>query len=382
MKLEEVKKCKKKKVETTTRETLAEITRISGKYEQIDSLCHLITLELLEDSLKAIKNSNQKRTSRGCLGLEYKENLEVNLKKILIMLKSKEWKPSQAKKRVLIKEGKRRFIYSFALDDQIVQKASTLLLEAVFEPRFTDLSYAYRPKRNVKKAVKKVVATINGDQMRQILQLDIKKCFDNINKDLLLEIIKKRIRDKNFIALLSKAINVSDTHGKPIQGVPQGSILAPLMANIFLDHIIDKWYIETICPKYKETKLLRYADDLIILAKSSENLREIENLLARRLNEFGLEISMEKTRRTDLNLDKSINFLGIDTRRAPIGDRFEPRMKDSKLQECISSFDINKIKGNIAHYKGIAPEVGILRKHLLTVENPSPPQFSRTAKSI
>ena len=67
MKLEEVKKCKKKKVETTTRETLAEITRISGKYEQIDSLCHLITLELLEDSLKAINNSNQKRTSRGCL---------------------------------------------------------------------------------------------------------------------------------------------------------------------------------------------------------------------------------------------------------------------------------------------------------------------------
>ena len=382
MKLEEVKKCKKKKVETTTRETLAEIIRISGKYEQIDSLCHLITLELLEDSLKAIKNSNQKRTSRGCLGLEYKENLEVNLKKILKSLKRKKWKPSQARGIEPEKDEEIRLIYSFALDDQIVQKALTLLLAAVFEPRFIDLSYAYRPKRNVKKAVKKVVATINGDQMRQILQLDIKKCFDNINKDLLLEIIKKRIKDKNFIELLSRAINVSDTEGKSIQGVPQGSILAPIMANIFLDHIIDKWYIETICPKYKETKLLRYADDLIILAKSSENLHEIENLLTRRLNEFGLEISMEKTRRIDLNLDKSINFLGIDIRRTPIGDRFTPRMKDSKLQECISSFDINKIKGNIAHYKGIAPEVGILRKHLLTVENSSPPQFSRTAKSI
>lgn len=382
MKLEEVKKCKKKKVETTTRETLAEITRISGKYEQIDSLCHLITLELLEDSLKAIKNSNQKRTSRGCLGLEYKENLEVNLKKILKSLIRKEWKPSQARGIELEKDEEIRLTYSFALDDQIVQKALLLLLEAVFEPRFTDLSYAYRPKRNVIKAVKKVVATINGDQMRQILQLDIKKCFDNINKDLLLEIIKKRIKDKNFIELLSRAINVSDTEGKSIQGVPQGSILAPIMANIFLDHIIDKWYIETICPKYKETKLLRYADDLIILAKSSENLHAIENLLTRRLNEFGLEISMEKTRRIDLNLDKSINFLGIDIRRTPIGDRFAPRMKDSKLQECISSFDINKIKGNIAHYKGIAPEVGILRKHLLTVENSSPPQFSRTAKSI
>lgn len=373
MKFKEVETCKKKKLrQEPSSGAIADVARISGKYEQIYTLTHRLTIKHLERSLKMIRRSNKKRTSKGSFGAEYKKNQRENLEQLQESLKNKKWKPSHANKRVLARDGKERTIYTFTLEDQIVQKALATLLGAVEEQRFENLSYAYRTNRRAQEAVKEIVKVINENQMNKILQLDIKKCFDNIDKDLLLEIIQKRIKDKNFIELLSKAIKVSDKNGSPIAGIPQGSILAPLMANKYLDHVIDKWYLETIYPEITKSKLIRYADDLIIATKTQADLHQIEQLLSERLKEFGLKINMEKRRETDLNQTGSnITFLGIEISRNEAGDKYDMKISETNITKCLTTTNPNILRGNLAYYAGYASNIEIPSAKLREIESSS-----------
>jgi len=283
---------------------------------------------LNKDALYLAWKEINKKAATGVDGetaMDFERNLDVNLDTIVEELKSKKYKAKLVKRVNIPKgNGKTRPLGLQALRDKIVQKAVANILEAIYEQDFLKFSYGYRPKVGAQKAVKELTKELMGNY-NYVVEADVKSFFDNIDHQWLVKMLELRIEDKSFLRLIKKWLKagVLDTDGKiinPLNGCPQGSIVSPILANIYLHYALDLWFEKTVKVLSKgEAYMCRVADDFVCAFRFKEEAVKFYNTLGKRLGKFGLEVADEKTKiirfsRFEQSESNSFDFLGFEFR--------------------------------------------------------------------
>jgi RNA-directed DNA polymerase len=233
----------------------------------------------------------------------YRQNLYLNLADLGELLKTKRYKTKLIKRVYIPKEnGKQRPLGIPALEDKIVQKAVALVLESIFEQDFLDCSYGYRPSRGAVDAAADLSYQLQFGIYTYIVEADIKGFFDHIDHDKLLMFLSKRIDDKAFLHLIRKWLKAGILEPgnfiiHPDTGTPQGGIVSPVLANVYLHYVLDKWFKETVEPRMDgDVTLCRYADDWVCAFQYRNDADRFYRTLPKRLKRFNLEVEPSKTR--------------------------------------------------------------------------------------
>jgi len=236
---------------------------------------------------------------------QYGEDLEDNLRDLHQRLKSMRYR-HQPIRRVLIEKegGKKRPIGISTLEDKLVQDSLRELLGAIYEQDFLDCSHGFRPGRSAHDALRSLNDAVHRGEVTVIYEADIVSFFDRIDRKKLKELLERRLADKSLMRLIGKCLHVGVLEGGvktfPETGTVQGSTLSPLLANVYLHHVLDLWFELEIKPRLKGKALLvRYCDDFVMGFESQEDAQQVNRLVGQRLAEYGLELHPEKTRMVD-----------------------------------------------------------------------------------
>lgn len=269
--------------------------------ERFTSLKHYIT----EDFLRECFNELSRNKAVGVDGVTvegYGINLKENLKDLAVRVKSHKYRPQPVRRAYIPKaNGDKRPLGIPAVEDKIVQMAVKKILEAIFEVDFVDVSYGFRPKRSCHGALEKLDKEIMTKPTNYIVDVDIKKYFDTVDHKWLMKCLEQRVSDTNLLRLVGRMLRAGVMENGEIKatdtGTPQGGILSPLLANIFLHYVLDIWYTNKIKRHLKGySGMVRYADDLVTYFQSGKEARQYAEQIRERLNKFGLKVSEEKSR--------------------------------------------------------------------------------------
>ena len=299
---------------------IAEKARANPEFV-FNSIAHLLSPKLLTESFKKLN----KRSAVGIDGVSYANyniNLQDNINKLHQSLKLRAY---QAKplKRIWIEKDKtkKRPIGISTIEDKIVQRAVTTLLNLIYEQDFYKFSYGFREKHNAHQALDYFRKQSMRFNINWYINADIKGCFDNFDHKILLDIVNKRVNDGVINWLINQWTKIRIIDGKQMtankSGTPQGGIISPLLANIYMHEVIDKWIIEEIKPLLKgDIFIVRYADDFIIGLEFQSDAERLYEVLPKRLLKYGLELSLEKSRLQNFvpqntERNNTIDFLGF-----------------------------------------------------------------------
>jgi len=265
------------------------------------SIAHLITEERLTEKFWKLR----KDSSAGIDGVvheQYAANVEENIRQLHRRLVENKYQ-AQPLRRVYIpkEDGRQRPISIPVLEDKLVQAVAVDLLNAIYEQDFFDCSYGFRPGRSQHQALDEVGKVLCTRPTSWVLELDIKAYFDSIVRENLSEMVRRRVTDGSMLRLIGKWINVGAIDdGKLIMsetGTGQGQPISPLLANIYLHHILDEWFEEEVKPRLRgEAHEIRYADDAILCFQYREDAEKVLVVLPKRFAKFGLTLHPEKTR--------------------------------------------------------------------------------------
>jgi group II intron reverse transcriptase/maturase len=234
---------------------------------------------------------------------EYERELESNLEGLVERLKNKGYHAKLVRRQYIPKEnGKMRPLGIPALEDKIVQYAVTEILLAIYEADFLPCSYGYRPKRGAKEAVRDLTDALHEGRYEFVVEADIKGFFDHIGHDWMLRMLGQRISDGAMLGLIRKWLKagVLEPDGrvlKPESGTPQGGIVSPVLANVYLHYVLDLWFEHKVRKSNRgQSKLFRYADDFVACFDYRHEAMAFERALEKRLQDFGLELARDKTK--------------------------------------------------------------------------------------
>jgi group II intron reverse transcriptase/maturase len=265
------------------------------------SLAHLLNEEFLLECFKEIKRGKSPGID-GKTVEEYEDNLEGNIKNLIQRMKVKRYRP-QPVKRVCIPEpdGSKRPSGIPTVEDRIVQMGIKKILEAIFEVDFVDVSYGFRPDRSCHNALAELNEIIMTEPVNYMVDMDIEKFFDTVDHCWLMECLRQRISDPNLLQLIDRFLNTGVIEeGKYLEidrGTPQGGVLSPLLANIYLHYILDLWFEKVVKKQLVGyAKLIRYADDFIVCFQNDSEARKFSEMLKERFSKFGLKIAENKSR--------------------------------------------------------------------------------------
>ena len=306
---------------------ISEKARKEPKF-QFTSLAHLLDERFLKE---CYFNLGKDRASGidGVSWKEYGERLDENLKSLVTRMKAKRYKPQPARRVYIPKnEHEKRPLGLPALEDKIVQKGITRILETIYEADFMDCSYGFRPNRSCHQALNAVDKTIMTKPINHIIEADIKGFFDNVSHEWMMKFLAVRIKDPSLLLLIRRFLKAGYCEADKIvateQGTPQGGNLSPALSNIFLHYVLDLWFEKKIKHQIRgQAYLVRYADDFICMVQYADDAQHIERTLRERFAKFDLELHTEKTRTISFgkyereNADrqgrrpKTFNFLGF-----------------------------------------------------------------------
>lgn len=336
---------------------------IQNPTEVFTSLGHLINEELLllcHQELDGHKATGIDRVTK----VQYEENLTDNIHQIVEKLKQKAYRP-QPVKRVYIPKGDGNQVRPLGIatyEDKLVQLALKKILEAVFEPHFLDHSYGFRPNRNAHGALKALSTCIEKGKVNYIVDADIQGFFDHVDHEKLIECVQKRIQDPNIIRLIRRFLIAGIMENglwEPSEsGTSQGSIISPLLANIYLHYGLDLWFERAVKPNmYGEAYIIRYADDFVCGFKYQDDAEKFYRALQHQLAKFSLSIQREKSKIIQFGkfaeMDRTLNSLGKPETfdflgfthycsRTVKGDRFRMKRQTSrkKFNKKIKEFTV------------------------------------------
>ena len=246
----------------------------------------------------------------------------------------------EAEKRRRIEPAAVRRVYipkaargTAAFEDKVLQRAVAMELEAVYEQSFLDCSYGFRPRRSAHQALRLVQSQTVKMAGRWVLEIDIRKFFDTLDHRQLRDIVRKRVRDGVLLRLIGKWLNAGVMEdgaiAYPDAGTPQGGVISPLLANIYLHEVLDEWFAREVVPRLiGRAVLVRYADDVVIIFGNEQDARRVCNVLPKRFAKYGLTLHPEKTRLVD--------FRRPDRRDSPSPDG-EARARGSAPSTCWAS---------------------------------------------
>jgi RNA-directed DNA polymerase len=268
---------------------------------QFTSLAHLLNKEFLRECYFELGRDRASGID-GVSWQAYGENLDENLANLVKRMKAKQYRPQPAKRVYIPKnEHEKRPLGLPSLEDKIVQRGISRILEAIYEQDFLDCSYGFRPNRSSHDALRAVDQTVMKRPVRYVIEADIKGFFDNVSHDWLLKMLEVRINDPSFLLLIRRFLKAGYIEEgrlvKAEQGTPQGGNLSPMLANIFLHYVLDLWFEKRIKPRMAgEVYLVRYADDFLMMVQKQSGACMIEQALRDRFKKFSLTLHSEKTR--------------------------------------------------------------------------------------
>jgi len=288
-------------------ETIGKLKLIAERARQdrklkFTSLYHHINAE----SLAACYGELKKNKACGVDGVRvegYGRKLTENLKDLVERLKTKRYQPRPGRRVYIPKPGKAelRPLGIPTVGDKLVQIGLKKILEAIFEQDFLESSNGYRPNRSAQTAVNQLDKVVMTKGINSMVEVDIKKFFDEVQHETLREAVKERVSDPNILWLIRRFLKAGIMEeGKTIkseEGTPQGGVVSPLLANIYLHYAVDKWFEEEYKPKAKGyVQLIRYCDDFVVACQQREDAEGFLRELEERLKKYGLRILLEKTK--------------------------------------------------------------------------------------
>ena len=268
---------------------------------QFISLAHLLTGDFLKGCFWELKRDKASGID-GVSVKEYEVSLDENIKDLVARLKAKKYRPQPVRRAYIPKsDGSKRGLGVPTIEDKIVQMGIKKILEAIVEVDFIDVSYGFRPKRSCHDALDVLDKAIMTKPVNFVVDMDIKQFFDTIDHEWLMKCLRQRVKDTTLLRLIARFLRAGIMEeGKFIEtdkGTPQGGVLSPILANIYLHYILDLWFEKVVKSKLKGfAKLIRYADDFIVLFQSGKEAEAFGRALRERLGKFGLKIAENKSR--------------------------------------------------------------------------------------
>lgn len=273
----------------------------SAKYPRVENLMHNVN----EETLMSEHRKQNRKKAVGVDGVSkdrYDENAEENIRELVKRMKKFQYKPLPVKRVYIPKaNGKKRPLGLPSYEDKLVQGVMADILNDVYEPRFLDCSYGFRENRNAHQVVRYINQTIMCRKVNYVLEADIKGFFDNVDHDWLMKFLEHDIADKNFLRYIKRFLIGGIMEGTELKesdrGTPQGGLISPVLANVYLHYVLDLWFEKGIKPRLKgEAYYVRYADDFLIMFRYENEARKVMQALIPRLGKFGLEVAEDKTR--------------------------------------------------------------------------------------
>jgi len=282
---------------STRLERIAKLAR-EAPTMALTTLAHHIDVEWLHEAYRRTRKDGATGID-GQTAAEYAQGLEQRLRSLLDRAKSGQYRAPPVRRVHIPKDkGETRPLGIPTFEDKVLQRAVAMVLEAVYE---LECSYGFRPGRSAHQALD----ALNEAAVRMaggwIVELDIRKYFDSIDHEHLRGVLSQRVRDGVVLRLIGKWLNAGVMEDgalrQPEMGAPQGGVISPLLANIFLHEVLDVWFHKEVLPRLRGRALLvRYADDAVMLFEYEEDARRVMSVLPKRFEKRGLTLHPDKTR--------------------------------------------------------------------------------------
>jgi RNA-directed DNA polymerase len=292
---------------TTVSTKLERIAKLARAMPQaaLTTLAHHIDIDWLREAYRRTRKDGATGIDRQTAD-QYASNLEVNLRSLLERAKSGSYVAPPVR-RVHIPKGdgsQTRPIGIPTFEDKVLQRAVAMVLEAVYEQSFLDCSYGFRPGRSAHQALRVVQSQTVKMAGKWVLEVDIRNFFGTLDHCHLRNIVRQRVRDGVLLRLIGKWLNAGVMKDGAIEypdaGTPQGGVISPILANVYLHEVLDDWFARQVVPRLAgRATLVRYADDVVIIFEHERDARRVLDVLPKRLAKYGLTLHPEKTRLVD-----------------------------------------------------------------------------------
>jgi RNA-directed DNA polymerase len=287
---------------TSVRTRQEHIAYVAGKYTDspLTTLGHHMDMLWMQEAFSRLKRDKAPGVD-GVTVNEYAENLEANLAELLELAKSGRYRTPPVRRAYIPKNEKEtRPIGIPTVADKVLQRAVAMLLGPIYETDFLDCSYGFRLRRSSHQgldALREVLKEMKGGW---VLDVDIRKYFDSIPHSQLQEILRHRVKDSVILRLLAKWLRAGVLEDGVLtvndDGTPQGGVISPLLSNIYLHTVLDVWFEQEVCPRLQgKAKLIRFADDFVIVFKHQADAQRVLEVLPKRFGKYGLTIHPDKT---------------------------------------------------------------------------------------
>jgi RNA-directed DNA polymerase len=266
------------------------------------SLYHLMNEELLRGCFKRLRKDAAAGIDKMTKDM-YAENLDANLSDLIGRLHRMAYKPQPVRRKYIPKPGstKQRPLGVPGFEDKLVQAGLVRILGSVYEQDFIEDSYGFRPSRSCHNALRALSETVENNPVNHIVEADIKGFFDNVSQEWLMKFLAHRIEDKRIQRMVKRFLRAGVAEDGSVtvsdEGTPQGGVISPLLANIYLHYALDLWFEKVYrksCMGY--ARIIRYADDFVVCFQYKPDAERFREELGKRLGKFGLEVEPTKTK--------------------------------------------------------------------------------------
>lgn len=276
---------------------------------------------LTKDLLRAAFHQTRKDGAAGVDGqtaADYRQKLEENLESLLARAKEGSYKAPPVKRGYVPKGNSKRPIGIPTIEDKVLQRAVVWILEKLYEPIFHPHSFGYRPGRSPHQALAMLRQKLDEGSGSHVVEMDIRSFFDTLDKHQLRIFLQQRIGDGVILRLINKWLKAGVMEAGvlhyPEQGTPQGGVISPLLANVYLHYVLDQWFEKEVKPRLiNSASLIRFADDAVLLLKNATDAERVMEVLPKRFKRFELELHPDKTCVTKFKPREkvSVDFLGF-----------------------------------------------------------------------